>query len=103
MKKIVSLVVITVLLMTSCTKQGPGGDLVSQQGFEDNVNGGGGRNTTSVPADILSAFNARYADAVKIEWKLLSEGNYKAEFFRGAVKWQATFSPTGSLLKEEHV
>jgi len=103
MKKILSLVIVAAVLLTSCTKQGPGGDLANPQTFEDNVNGGGGSNTKSVAAAVLAAFNARYPDAARIQWKLLSDGNYKAEFFRGAVKWQATFSPTGSLLKEEHV
>lgn len=104
MKKILSLIVISSFLMTSCTKQQHGADdlIPQQQGVEDNFNGGGGINTLSVPAPVLSAFVARYPDASKIEWKKLSDGNFRAEFFRGAVKWQAIFTMSGTLVKEEH-
>jgi len=50
---------------------------------------------------VLSAFNTRYPDATRIEWKKLSDGNFKAEFFRGSVRWQAIFTAAGNLVKEE--
>lgn len=69
---------------------------------EDNPNGGGGDNIASstVPAAVKTAFTKLYPDASSIQWKL-KNGNYKVEFFRGAVKWQAIFSPSGALLKQE--
>lgn len=98
------MIVIAGFLMTSCSKQSRGADdLVPHQlGVEDNVNGGGGNNTVSVPAAVLSAFNARYPDATNVQWKKQSDGTYKAEFLRGFVRWQATFTPAGVLVKEEH-
>ena len=104
MKKISSLIIIASFLLTSCTKQIPGTDdlIPHQHGVEDNHNNGGGNNTTTIPAAVLSAFNSRYPDAKSIQWKQLSNGNFKAEFFRGAVKWEATFTAAGDLVKEEH-
>ncbi|HWJ89754.1 MAG TPA: hypothetical protein VNR87_01505 [Flavisolibacter sp.] len=111
MKKTLSIAAISALLMTTaCTKQGHGSDdLVPQssqsgQGVEDNPNGGGGNNVNAatVPAAVLAAFNARYPDAMRIEWKKQSDGTFKAEFFRGTVKWQAIFTADGRLIKEEH-
>jgi hypothetical protein len=105
MKKIIAAFIVGSLLMTSCSKDFPGDDstIAAAKAREDNPNGGGGNNTTSVPAAVLSAFNTRYPDATNIQWKKLSDGSYKAEFFRGAIKWQVIFSATGTLLKEEHV
>ncbi len=103
MKKLFLLLSIPVLLTTACTKQkGVDDNPISHNNgaFEDNPNGGGGNNN-SVPMAVLSAFNTRYPDATRIEWKKLSDGNFKAEFFRGSVKWQAIFTAAGTLVKEE--
>lgn len=104
MKRILSLLLISAMLTTACSKQSPVSDdsVSHHEGVEDNPNGGGGNNVASVPALVQAAFNSRYANASRVQWKKLSDGNYKAEFFRGAVKWQATFTPNGTLLKEEH-
>lgn len=104
MKKLFLLMSIPVLLATACTKQkSPDDNPLSRNNsqFEDNPNGGGGNNTTSVPLAVLSAFNARYPDATRVEWKKLTDGNFKAEFFRGSVRWQAIFTAAGNLVKEE--
>ena len=104
MKKIFALVVMTSCLFASCTKDSQGSNdlITSQQRAENNPNGGGGNNIATAPDAVLSAFNARYPDATRIEWKQLPDGNIKAEFFRGAVKWQAIFTASGTLVKEEH-
>jgi len=104
MKKILSLMIIASVAMTSCTKQSHGADDFIQPGktIEDNPKGGGGNNTLSVPSSVLSAFNTRYPSATQVQWKLLSDGTYKAEFFVGSVKWQAIFTASGTLVKEQH-
>lgn len=104
MKKIFSLLFVAAVLTSACSKQSRGADdLVShQQGIEDNPNGGGGNNVAVVPSAVLAAFNTRYPDATNVQWKLLSDGTYKAEFQRGTVKWQAIFTADGTLVKEEH-
>jgi len=102
MKKILSVLLAVSILATACNKRGSDDLLSHQQGVEDNPNGGGGNNTTDVPTAVRSAFAARYANATAVQWKKLSDGTYKAEFFRGSVKWQAIFSASGTLMKEEH-
>ena len=56
----------------------------------------------AVPSAVLTAFrNAFPADNV-FEWKLNSDGSWKAHFMRGAVQWEATYTADGSQLKVEH-
>lgn len=108
MKKTFIFLALATTLVTACTKNSHGSDDIFASsskhgsGVEDNPNGGGGNNTTSVPAAVLTAFNNLYPDATRIQWKKLSDGNFKAEFYRGAVKWQAIFTPAGKLVKQEH-
>ena len=58
--------------------------------------------TGAVPAVVLDAFRARNANDSVYEWKLGSDGNWKAHFNRNGVKWETTFSPTGTFIDEEH-
>jgi hypothetical protein len=104
MKKAFFLIAIAAMCTTACTKQSHGSDdlIPHSSTVEDNPNGGGGGNTTAVPSAVLNAFKTRYPKATKIEWKKLSNGNYKAEFYIGTVRWQAIFTPTGTLVKQEH-
>jgi hypothetical protein len=105
MKKIAILFFSASLFITACNKQSHGADdaVPHLPGVEDNPNGGGGNNINSaaVPGAVIAVFNARYADATRIEWKF-KNGNYKVEFFRGTVKWQTIFTPAGVVVKEEH-
>ena len=105
MKRIILLLSVVTLSLGACTKHHPADDnsTLAAGKVEDNPAGGGGNNinASTVPAAVTSVFAARYPDASRIEWKS-DNGNYKAEFFRGSVKWQATFSASGTLLKEEH-
>jgi len=107
MKKLFFAVLVPIMVATACTKHTGTDDSTASSrngsGSQDNPNGGGGNNTTSVPMSVLSVFNNRYPDATRIEWKKLADGNYKAEFFRGSVKWQVIFTPSGNVVKEEHV
>lgn len=70
---------------------------------DHNSNRGGGDNISaaSVPAAVMTAFKTRFPDATRAEWKKLSDGNFKVQFFRGTVKWEATFTPAGRLVKLE--
>ena len=108
MKKVFASLVVMTLLATACTKESHGADdAISTSrhgGVEDNPNGGGGNNvpSTTVPAAVMSAFKTRFPNATRIEWKKQSDGNFKVEFFIGAVKYQAIYKPNGSLVKLEH-
>ena len=55
-----------------------------------------------VPSVVLDAFRKAYATDNVYEWKLTNEGTWKAHFMRSSVKWEVTFSSTGTVVKEEH-
>lgn len=54
-----------------------------------------------VPQLVLDAFRQQFALDNVYEWKLRSDGIWKAHFMRAAIKYEATFSATGGLLKFE--
>jgi hypothetical protein len=54
-----------------------------------------------VPQVILDAFRQQYPADTVYEWKLRNDGTWKAHIMRGAVKYEATFSAAGVLLKFE--
>lgn len=55
----------------------------------------------AVPQVVLDAFRQRFAGDNVYEWKLTNAGEWKAHFMRGAIKFEATFSATGTLIKFE--
>jgi hypothetical protein len=54
-----------------------------------------------VPQVVLDAFRQLYPGDLVYEWKLRNDGTWKAHIMRGTVKYEATFSASGSLLKFE--
>ena len=54
-----------------------------------------------VPQVIMDAFRQLYPGDMVYEWKLRNDGTWKAHIMRGTVKYEATFSASGSLLKFE--
>jgi hypothetical protein len=54
-----------------------------------------------VPAVVLDAFRLRFPADNVYEWKLRNDGTWKAHFMRGTVKYEATYSATGTLIKFE--
>lgn len=54
-----------------------------------------------VPQLVLDAFRQQFAMDNVYEWKLRNDGTWKAHFMRAAIKYEATFSATGTLLKFE--
>lgn len=54
-----------------------------------------------VPQAVLDSFRQNFPTDNVYEWKLRNDGTWKAHFMRGAVKWEATFSASGTLLKVE--
>ena len=55
-----------------------------------------------VPQAVLTAFRSTHPNDNVYEWKLRSDGNWKAHFMRGAVKWETTYTAAGVFVKEEH-
>lgn len=54
-----------------------------------------------VPQAVLDSFRQQYPADNVYEWKLRNDGTWRAHIMRGAVKYEATFSATGILLKFE--
>jgi hypothetical protein len=54
-----------------------------------------------VPQVVLTAFRSTHPNDNVYEWKLRNDGNWKAHYLRGAVKWEATYTAAGVLVKEE--
>jgi len=57
--------------------------------------------SAAVPQVILDAFRQLYPGDMVYEWNLRNDGTWKAHMMRGTVKYEATFSATGALLKFE--
>lgn len=56
----------------------------------------------AVPQVVLTAFRAKYPNDNVSEWKLTSDGTWKAHFARNGVQWEAIFGATGVFVSEEH-
>lgn len=54
-----------------------------------------------VPQAVLDAFRQQFPTDNVYEWKLRNDGTWKAHIMRGAIKYEATFSASGSLIKFE--
>ncbi len=57
---------------------------------------------SAVPQSVLTAFRNRNPNDDVTEWKLTSNGTWKAHFSRNAVQWETIFSATGVFISEEH-
>jgi len=54
-----------------------------------------------VPSAVLTSFRQNFPTDNVYEWKLRNDGTWRAHFMRGSVKWEATFSASGTLIKVE--
>ncbi|HEV7781228.1 MAG TPA: hypothetical protein VGO58_08170 [Chitinophagaceae bacterium] len=55
----------------------------------------------TVPEIVLQAFRQGFPTDNVYEWKLRNDGTWKAHFMRGAVKFEATYTAAGALVKFE--
>ena len=96
-----------VLMSASCTKENISRlEDVVNNGADDHGGGSGSGRGENIPASgvpeaVMNAFNTKYPDASVKEWKKLDSGNYKAEFVFNGAEWEATFTVSGDLVKEE--
>lgn len=54
-----------------------------------------------VPEVVLNAFRARFPTDNVYEWKLRNDGTWRAHMLRNGVKFEATYSAAGALIKFE--
>ncbi len=55
----------------------------------------------AVPQVVLDAFRQRFPADNVYEWNLRNDGTWKAHFMREGIKYEATYSATGTLIKFE--
>lgn len=53
------------------------------------------------PAAVMNSFVSMFGNVPVRQWKLRSDGNWRAHFLRNGIAWEATFTPAGVLVKSE--
>lgn len=53
------------------------------------------------PAAVLNSFVSLFGNVPVRQWKLRSDGNWRAHFMNNGVAWEATFRSDGTLVKSE--
>jgi len=53
------------------------------------------------PTAVLKAFTSMFGNVGVKEWKFRSNGQWRAHFVKNGIRWEATFSSTGALVKSE--
>jgi hypothetical protein len=97
MKKLLLTLVITFTLF-SCTKESSvlsddSSVLNSARRPEDNIQ--------TPPQAVLDAFKAKFGTVKVDQWKLRSDGTWRAHFMNNGVAWGATYMASGTLVKSE--
>jgi hypothetical protein len=64
-------------------------------------NGGNNNQNATVPQAVLQSFASHFGSVAVRQWKLRSDGNWRAHFTWTGVAWEATFTPAGILVKSE--
>ena len=57
--------------------------------------------TPKVPADVTSAFHAKYPQAIKPDWEVKNQNEYEAEFKMNNVEYYAQFDGAGHWIETE--
>ncbi|MBS1743667.1 MAG: hypothetical protein JST81_11590 [Bacteroidetes bacterium] len=53
------------------------------------------------PAVVVNSFRNIFGNVPVKQWKLRSNGQWRAHFLRNGIAWEATFTSTGILVKSE--
>ncbi len=53
------------------------------------------------PPIVLASFRSIFGSVPVRQWKLRSNGYWRAHFMRNGIAWEATFTPSGMLVKSE--
>jgi hypothetical protein len=89
MKKRIFVAILLSLAMAACEKTSL---------FEDRISN---NSTQSVPPAVLKSLGTNFGNVTVTEWKLRSDGSWRAHFIFNGVAWEATFSSNGTLIKSE--
>lgn len=93
----------TALVLVSCAKERVADDSTASSSSSSSSTARSGRedNIATPPQAVLNAFVARFGNVPVQEWKLRSDGTWRAHFLRNGVAWEATFKADGTLVKSE--
>ena len=101
MKKLLMAVVITAALV-SCAKEKFSDSSISSSSTSSSRGGGGVEdNIATPPKAVLNAFVTKFGNVPVSEWKLRSDGTWRAHFMNKGIAWEATFKADGTLVKSE--
>ena len=92
------------LIAVSCTKARVTDDNSSSTSSSSSSSSSSSDSDVSaaaVPAVVKQAFVNKFGNLAVRQWKLRSDGTWRAHFTLNNVLWEATFSGTGVLLKSE--
>lgn len=56
----------------------------------------------NVPEKVLSAFNAKFPDAKKVDWEMENDTEWEAEFNWNGIEYSANFSIEGQWIETEY-
>jgi hypothetical protein len=102
MKKIVMALLVASTLFSCAKDKLTGDNSTAAAASASSSSGSGVEDKMAVPpAAVKSAFIAKFGNLVVREWKLRSDGTWKAHFTYNGRAWEATFTAAGTLVKSE--
>ncbi len=101
MKKLFILLV-TAAVVVSCAKERVSDDSTGTASSSSSASRSGNEDNVRIPPQaVLNAFAANFGNTPVRQWKLRSDGTWRAHFTRNGVAWEATFTASGTLVKSE--
>ncbi len=100
MKKLL-ITLVTVTVLVSCAKEKLSSDSSSSTTSSSSSSNSTEDRVATPPQVVLNAFTANFGNVSVRQWKLRSDGTWRAHFTRNGVAWEATFTASGTLVKSE--
>jgi hypothetical protein len=100
MKNLLMAAVITTALI-SCAKEKFTDDASASASSVSVARGGIEDKNVTPPQAVLNAFKSQFGNVPVRQWKLRSDGTYRAHFTNNGVLWEATYKADGTLVKSE--
>ena len=95
MKKL--LIPALLIFLVSCSRE----QVQSNSGSSTSSSADRSVNASAVPSAVKTSLIQVFGNVSVQEWKLRSDGTWRAHFLRNGVAWEATFDTNGALLKSE--
>lgn len=100
MKKLLMAAVIATALI-SCAKEKFTDNTTASASSATAAKGGVEDKNVTPPQAVLNAFKSKFGNVVVRQWKLRSDGTYRAHFTNKGILWEATYKANGTLVKSE--